>query len=589
MTSPAKPARALAPLQRSSGAGIAAAAVLATTWAAQAQAQVVERNSPQAPPTTPPTIVAPNATPEGQDATPIGPALSAIVVLGPKDPAVQGPAAGVDVSRVQRLNTKAGAAVLQPFLGKPISRRLIAQIEAAVAQYYRDQGFPFVSLSTPEQEITGGVLQVRAVEFRLGMTRVTGVKRTPPDFVARRVGPASGDTIDSNQLSEDLRWLNLYPFRQTQAIFSPGSDLGTANLNLATTELKPWRVYGGYANSGSPSTGWDRGYLGFSAGLPHDAVLSYQFTASGDWWVNDGHAFSQPHPSYIGHGATFAMPTAPRQQIEAGFDAVETNEPIGPFDIRLNTMDLNLGYRFALSNFSRRLPGDVVVGVEGSRQQRLVQFIGIPLVQQEIQVYQAFLGWSVYRTDRLGTGSANVTLHVSPGGLGDFNSDAAFEDYTLGRMTSARYAYVDLQVNRTFRLPKRWAVTSSLFAQFAGSPLPDSQRIGLGGHALVRGYNLDDGAFDSGLVWRNELRAPSLSLLRGRWADELSPYAFVDASYGWVVGDRFEEHPVSAGLGADYALGRTIDAALSVGYAFTDAIETRVGDVRIQARVTIAY
>ena len=65
---------------------------------------------------------------------------------------------------------------LRPYLGQPLSRKLIAEIEAAIARQYRDLDYPFVSLSTPEQEITGGVLQIRVVEFRTGKVAVKGAK-----------------------------------------------------------------------------------------------------------------------------------------------------------------------------------------------------------------------------------------------------------------------------------------------------------------------------------------------------------------------------------------------------------------------------
>ena len=401
-------------------------------------------------------------------------------------------------------------------------------------------------------------------------------------LVTESVRQAGGEAIDSDRLSQDLRWLNRYPFRQTQAVFTPGEGLGTADLNLVSVENRPWRVYGGYANSGSPSTGLGRGYLGALLGLPRDGVVAYQFTASPEFWSGQG------HPQYLSHGASVTLPTAPRQAFEAQFDAVQTNEPVASFDVRLRTLYLNLGYRFAISNLFR-FPGDLFIGAEASRQERTVGFGGVGVQNSAIGVYQAHLDWSDQSADRLGRTAINLSLHVSPGGIGDANSDAALLFYTLGRVRSARYAYLDASGNRVFRLPGRWEISSSVQARFASAALPDSQRIGLGGPSLVRGYNLDDDAFDSGVVWRNELRGPPISLLPGRPRDQLSPYAFADAAYGWVVGGPGSGHPTSVGVGADYRIGRALDGGVLVAYAISDAQDTRSGDMRVQARLTLSY
>ncbi len=152
--------------------------------------------------------------------------------------------------------------MLGRFLGRPISHKLIAEMEAAIARYYRGKRYPFVSLSTPAQKISGGTVQIRVLEFHSGGVSVIGATRTPQAYITNRVRLKSGGTIDTEKLGQDLRWLNRNPFRQSQAVFTPGTTLGEADLVLQTQETKRWRVYAGYANSGSPLTGRDRYYAG---------------------------------------------------------------------------------------------------------------------------------------------------------------------------------------------------------------------------------------------------------------------------------------------------------------------------------------
>jgi len=593
MTSHSTPNAAPAVLGRARP-GLALILGLALALAGSAAgAQVVERNPPPGQTVSPGVILGPNTVPKGQDDTPIGPALRGVVLLGPGEPAHVGEVAGVRSSASVRLDAAKGQRVLGPFIGRPISRKLIAQMEAAIARFYRGRRYPFVSLSTPEQEISGGTVQIRVLEFHRGRVGVTGVSRTPPAHVTDRVRLADGDPINTTRLGQDLAWLNRYPFRQVQAIFTPGANLGDADLELAATESRPWRVYAGYANSGSPLTGWDRYYAGAILGglLERDSVLSYQFTASGDFfYANGDFPGHTAHPQYVSHGVRLALPNAPRQQLEAAFDAVETNVVSAPFSVRQTTLDGTLGYRFALSNVVR-LPGDANFGVEMRHQERKTFFGGVTALSGQVNVYQVYGGWADQWTDPKGRTLLDVTVHVSPGGLGSDNSASAFNTYTQGRVTHAGYAYVDVNVLRYTRLPNRWALSNGLFAQLTDRPIPDSEQIAVGGHALVRGYTIDDGAFDTGLVSRNELRAPSMSLLKksGRMTDDVSPFAFVDVGWARDNFTKADAVPVSAGLGADYRLGPWLNANLAVAHAFRDAAATRSGDWTLIVRVTVSY
>jgi hemolysin activation/secretion protein len=560
---------------------------------AAVSAQVVERNPPPGQTVSPGVILGPNTVPEGQDDTPIGPSLRGVVLLAPEEAVHVGEVSGVQSSASVRLDAAEAQRVLGPFIGRPISRRLIAEMEAAIARFYRERSYPFVSLSTPEQEISGGTVQIRVLEFHQGRVGVTGVSRTPPAYVTDRVRLAAGDPINTTMLGQDLMWLNRYPFRQVQAIFTPGANLGDADLELAATESRPWRVYAGYANSGSPLTGWDRSFAGAILGglLKRDSVLSYQVTISGDFfYANGDFPGNTAHPQYVSHGARLALPIAPRQQVEVAFDAVETNVTSGPFSVRQTTLDGTLGYRFALSNLAR-LPGDANFGVEMRHQERKTFFGGVAAIAGQVNVYQVYGGWSDQWIDPKGRTSLDVTVHVSPGGLGANNSASAFNAYTQGRVTHAGYAYVDVNFERYTRLPKRWALSNRLFAQVADRPAPDSEQIAVGGQALVRGYTIDDGAFDTGLVSRNELRAPSMSLVKksGPMTDNVSPFAFVDVGWARDNFTKADAVPISAGLGADYQLGALLNANLSVAHALRDVGVTRSGDWMLNARVTISY
>jgi hemolysin activation/secretion protein len=555
----------------------ATCAVTATT---AAHAQAVERNLP-------PAVGAdvlklgPNAVASKEDATPIGPALSGVVLLGPSSPLVSGPVSGVDASAVARLNTPQGQALLKPFLGQKLSKKLIAEIEAAIAGYYRGEGYPFVALQTPEQEITSGVVQFRVIEFSLGQVKVEGGERTRADYVTGRVRAAPGQPINGDDLAQDLDWLNRNPFRRADAVFTPGQRLGDSDLKLQVRESRPWRVYGGYANSGTPSTGRDRYFVGASALLGQDTVLSYQFTGGSDGLTSD--------PKYASHAARLFVPIAPRQAIEATLSVVESNAAVAAFDIKQKTAEFTVGYVTALSNFSN-LPGDLSAGVELKHQKRDIFFGATSVLSQPIDVYQLYAGWSNSAPDRFGRYDVDVTLHVSPGDLGDGNTSAAFKTYSSGRVTQANYVYLQGAYDRVTRLGGVGggvSLITQVIAQISSEALPESERIGLGGSSLVRGYSLDDGAYDRGVVLRNELRAAVFNHAFGPVT--VAPFAFLDAGYGKDKASGAESKPVSTGLGLDVRVANSFSVSATAGYAMKSAPSTDAGDWRADVRLTATF
>lgn len=574
----------------------ALAAVLALCPAA-AFAQAIERNLPPAPQTTEPTIATPRLAPADQDATPIGPALSGIVVLGGSDAVAAAPKAGVDVSRTPRLANDVPA--LQRFLGQPLSRKLIAEIEAEIARHYREAGYPFVNLTTPEQDITAGVLQVRAMEFRLGAKSAPGASPKDAAYILSRVRVSAGQAINADQLAQDLDWLDRYPYRHSEAQFAPGAATGLTDLALQTTTSKPWSAYLGYADSGSPLTGTDRWFAGFQTSLPglQDAVASYQYTGSGDAVFDQDQVFhSAIDPSYESDAGRLVIPTLARQDIEASLDYVHTNQLVQAFVAQNTVFEASLAYRNALSNVWAALPGEAVLGVEAKHDNSRTLFGDVPVKTAGIDVFQATLGFSAQGNDASGHTSFDATAHISPGGVDGRNTEAALAAFSGGADTHARYAYIGGDLTRVTRLPPLFGVAGftlvdGLIGQVAAVRLPQTEQIGLGGVGLVRGYTLDDGAFDTALAWRNELRAPAFSVFHrtGRFADQASPYVFVDAGYGQVQGSPTHAHMASAGIGADYQFGRHLTVGADGAWAMQTAGRTPAGAGRLESRITFSF
>ena len=570
-----------------------ALALLAPTLTAQAQG-LLERNLPEPVTRAAPALQLNSPSEAAGSDTPLGVDLAGVRLLGADDVPLAAPPRGVSLGALPDTEGVNIQQALQPFLGRPLSMALIVDLQGAVATLWRDTGFPFVSVTVPPQEITGGVLQLRVVEFRAGIVTVEGAS------AARDLGPrlrvAPGARIDARALEEDLDWLNRNPFNRAEIVFAPSDATGASDLQLHVTEAKPVTVFADYANTGNASTGLDRWSLGFGAWVPqlNDLTLSYRFTRSGDIW--QGGDLVQLHDdknAYLSHAGRIDLPLSSRQALSIAPNYVVTNQLVDgtPFAFRNTTMELPILYRSAVSNL---LPGhywgDVYAGIEPKWITRSTSFAGTDVAQGEASLTNLVLGWSNQFSDPYGSTLIDARLKANIGAL-DHGSDADWALFTGGRVTNAHYLTAGLDITRLTNLPLGMVWSSQLSALLASQALPDTERLGLGGFYAVRGYDGDDGAVDTGVIWRNELRLPSFPVLgaQGQVDDRLSPFAFIDIGHGYGFDSANSVTMASTGLGLDYAVADHVALNLTGAVALADAGRTRAGDWRASVSLKLSY
>ena len=316
---------------------------------------MVERNLPPEPPRRASAIkIGTDDLLKSDDATPLGVNVQAIVLIGANAGAKQASGVkGVDVSEVSGLDAAALREQLTPFVDRPLSRKLIAEVQAAIAAAYREAGRPFVSVTLPPQEVSSGVLQLRVIVFKVAGIKVTGA--AAESYPPSRIRLVPGQEIDARKLETDLDWANRNPFRQVEAVFGPGKDLGMTDVNIKVTDRKPWQVYAGYANSGTLLTDRNRYYVGASGAPSADVFASYQLTGSGNFWVDDG-LFNRPDDAkYVSQAGRVLTPLGLRTSLEVVGDHVLTNErPNNLFRIKTQTSQASAIVRTALSGLLPR-------------------------------------------------------------------------------------------------------------------------------------------------------------------------------------------------------------------------------------------
>ncbi|SMH60757.1 ShlB/FhaC/HecB family hemolysin secretion/activation protein [Azospirillum agricola] len=554
------------------------------------------------------------------DDTPFGVDITGIRLIGLTDPVTSDPPAGITSSGVEGLDRRRIADALDPFLGQPLSRRRLAEVQAALAKAYREAGRPFVSVTAPPQEITKGVLQLRVLPFRTGEVRVREADGTPAAAgLADAVRAPSGALIEADRISEDLDWLNRFPYRQLNGVFEPGSDPGASDLTLEITRRRPWQAFAGLSNTGSlRSRSLDRVFIGFAAGFEslNDLTLSYQLTGSRDAVSDPGslRLSGSRRPSYASHAGRIIIPTFARQALSLtpSFVATSQDSAGGLLTIRNTTVELPILYRSALSNIDGRLAGwgDLYGGVTPKWLSRKALSQGTALADGAAGVFDLTVGWGGSWL-QAGGGSTIVDLRavVNRAGLVPGNSRAAWNSFSNGRVEEADYAYLYGVFRRETPLTGvPWLGDLSWNAEITGQlvdrALPETEQLAIGGLYATRGYTLNDGSVDSGFVLRNEVRLPPFAVL-GRFGatgigpveDAASPFAFLDVGHGHnhnvgtlrSIGERADTTLVGLGAGVDYTLGQMLQAGMNVGVALTDGPETSRGTLTAQARMLVSF
>ena len=460
-------------------------------------------------------------------------------------------------------------------------------MQAAIAAAYREAGRPFVSVTLPPQEVSSGVLQLRVIVFKVAGIKVTGA--AAESYPPSRIRLVPGQEIDARKLETDLDWANRNPFRQVEAVFGPGKDLGMTDVNIKVTDRKPWQVYAGYANSGTLLTDRNRYYVGASGAPSADVFASYQLTGSGNFWVDDG-LFSRPDDAkYVSQAGRVLTPLGLRTSLEVVGDHVLTNErPNNLFRIKTQTSQASAIVRTALSGLVPSAVGDLLGGVELKHQLRTTIFDGTPVAEGSADVAQLVVGWNGRWSDNLGTNTLDVRFKSNPGGILTGNNSLTWSAFTNGRVTDVRTNLVALEFGRVTPLPKSLSLKSEVSVLASSKPLPDTERIGLGGIQAVRGYVTEDGAVDQAVILRNSLYA-SMPSMPSWMPGTLAPFLLADVGWGRDLFSRRDSTLSSVGAGFDFAAGANFNSKLLAARAMTDGLHTPAGSWRVSLQASVSY
>ncbi len=568
-------------------------AALLGALASPALAQDDRPIMPQAPVAAPSTSLAvpePSAAPDASSAQ-ILPNLQAILLLdnvaelNPKN----WPAYGVVVRGENNLlKTPNFIAMLEPFVGRPLTQADLTSITQIIMQHFRTHDRPVVDVIIPEQNISKGVLQVLVLELSVGQVTFEGQEHFDQEVIANYFPLKSGDAISESEINAMLAAANSNPYRRVEAVLRAGEVSQTSDVILRTADKRPWRVYTGADNSGTESTG-DRRYIlgghwGNVLGLDHR--LGYQFSSSKD--VRHGLGARNPGPSFRGHAANYQIPFA-AGEILSFYGAYTESAPRVGSAFRLLGTSWQVSGRYAMPI---TLSQQVTFGLDFKRTNNNFEFGGTTLSNSYTDVLQASVAYNQSWRSEGQITQASATLFASPGDLTAYNSSNDYRPTFIrgGRaQADARYAYATVGAEHLQQLSTDFTWRVKATGQYSSTNLLGSEQIGAGGFDSVRGFAERAANGDHGVLLSNELRGPSWRI--GAEDSQLQLLAFIDAAALWLdqpaVGEKQQQRLASVGVGARYNWSDTLTLRADYGHA----VQTQnvSGNNRLHFSLNIGY
>ena len=156
--------------------------------------------------------------------------------------------------------------ILKPFTGK---HRVYADVQHAIEalrKRYLVRGYSVVWVTTPEQDLDGGVVTLQVVEAKIGKITIQGNKffdgaNIRASFPALR----EGEMPRARDISANAQLANESPAKQVDVVLRPGEKQGVVDAVIDVIDVRPLKGFLTLDNTGNPQTGDFR----IGAGVQH--------------------------------------------------------------------------------------------------------------------------------------------------------------------------------------------------------------------------------------------------------------------------------------------------------------------------------
>ena len=474
-------------------------------------------------------------------------------------------------------------ALLAPFSGKQRDfgdvQRALEALEAA----YRERGYNVVTVELPEQELNGGVVQLRVVETKIGRVSVKNNQYFDEANIRRSL-PAlqEGQSPNLKAVSANLKQGNENPAKQVTMKLQSGEKDNEVDAVLEVKDESPWKLMANADNTGTEATGKTHvGVILQNANLfGRDHLASLQYTTSAE----------EPGRVKV-YGAGYHIPlyaSGDSLDFYASYSNVDSGTiTAGAFNLAVSGKGAVYGARYNQALARRgELESKLSYGLDVKAFKNSVVLENTEL-GNNVTVHPVSISYQASLPIRLGEVGGQVTLlrNISGG------SNGGQEAFTLAR-TNAKADYTILRFGGsiTRALSNEWQLRAIVNGQYTNDALIPGEQFGAGGATSVRGFIEREIANDSGVGINLEAYTPNLCSRAG-WNCRL--LGFYDSAYvrrnKALPSELTSTTIASAGLGARFVLSTYVNLQLDYGHVTKAGATTRADANRLHVRLGLAY
>jgi len=386
-------------------------------------------------------------------------------------------------------------AAVASFLNRPLDYSQLQGAAAAVAEVYRKAGW-VVRAYLPEQDIVGGVVNIRIVEAVFGGTKIEGA--APQRVSLARIQAILnahqkvGEFLNADELDRALLVAGDLPGVGVSGTLRDGARPGETDLVLRVTDALPIKGNVSADNNCSRSTGTSR----LNADLYFNSLLGQGDQISSSFILSEG-------SNYLRVGATF---------------------PVGPKGWRVGANTSALTYRIVAPEFAalNATGSSYSGGIEANyplirTQQQNLYFNANAdhktydnqsngAVSSHYNANTVSLGLSGNRVDNLGGGGSNNASAVMTMGQLDLGGSPNQAADAASARTEGVFNKLHYSLSRQQVLDNNWSLYAALSGQWADTNLDSSEKFYLGGASGVRAYPANEVGGAIGQLFNLEVR-----------------------------------------------------------------------------------
>lgn len=444
----------------------------------------------------------------------------------------------------------------QGYLDREVTFADLENITKNIKAKYIDKGYATTVVYLPEQDISGGKVEIRVLEGRLGEVIIEGNKHFSWSLIRTYIHTRDGEILNLAYLQKDLLRLNKNPDLEVKTVITQGAQAGTTNIVLKVQERFPHHLSAMTDKQGSRLIGFYRGATSFrSTNLFGNNDNFYTNVLVSKSSVGTYESYIIPLDTY---GAKAGLDvTTYRMRLLKDFE---------PLNIKGYT-EIFTPHIIKELYLSERFQADVELGMEIKSIRKKIG----GRKSSDDQLRLPYISFDMSRTDSfMGGGQTTFTPRFTVSLEDAFGASSNDHPSASRNGTGGAFGKYELVLRRTQKMP--YGSYLSIRSQFqdASDSLPSSEQLQLGGVYSVRGYPEGDYMADRGASLSLDWVFPvyfipedfTLFAMDTPLRDQIKWLLIMDAGYGnlkeTLPGEKSSKFLMGLGAGLHYNLHKNL-------------------------------